>query len=391
MKKTLLCLATTLALVPSLSQAKSPYFSLQDGENFKRFSVSVGALYVKPTGNAQPFRANTSIANGETAKVGTIKRETVLSNIDSERDPGSTAKLLQLVDNVNNYLPSNFQILDTLPSGMSGSAEIYGLDSWNNPGTGLEADDVTTLGIMTNYFFTDNISFEIKAGIPPKVDLKGKGQINAPFVATANPLVIPEQLRDDLNINLGGWINNFIDNLPNIPLESMYLKNSIPITNLEKYGAVASARAWTPAFEFQYHFGKTGVNKFRPYVGVGMMYAYFNELELNPGLKTDLVNAGHMIANIKNGQAGAALEKKDSGTDIKVKVDAGDAFAPVATAGFTYDFNDRWFAAGSVSYAHLTGDTTITVSNKENGQLIKSTADIEINPLLVYAGVGYRF
>jgi hypothetical protein len=41
---------------------------------------------------------------------------------------------------------------------------------------------------MTNYFFTDNISFEMKAGIPPKVDLQGKGKIYAPFSATATPM-----------------------------------------------------------------------------------------------------------------------------------------------------------------------------------------------------------
>ena len=42
---------------------------------------------------------------------------------------------------------------------------------------------------MTNYFFTDNISFEMKAGIPPKVDLQGKGKIYAPFAAVATPQI----------------------------------------------------------------------------------------------------------------------------------------------------------------------------------------------------------
>ena len=122
---------------------------------------------------------------------------------------------------------------------------------------------------------------------------------------------------------------------------------------MEAHGPAASARAWTPAFEFQYHFGKTGVNKFRPYVGVGMMYAYFNELEINPQTEKDLIAAGHMIANIKEGNAGASLEGKKSSANPKVKLEATDAFAPIATVGFTYDFNDKWFAVGSVSYAHL--------------------------------------
>ncbi len=93
------------------------------------------------------------------------------------------------------------------------------------------------LGIMTNYFFTDNVSFEMKAGIPPKVDLQGKGKIYAPFSAVATPQI------------------------GNLPLEflNIDLKNDIFTTDLEAHGPAASARAWTPAFEFQYHFGKTEV------------------------------------------------------------------------------------------------------------------------------------
>ncbi|WP_322853016.1 OmpW family outer membrane protein, partial [Acinetobacter baumannii] len=68
-----------------------------------------------------------------------------------------------------------------------------------------------------------------------------------------------------------------------------------------------------------------------------------------------------------------------------------DAIAPVATLGFTYDFNDKWYAVGSVSYAHLKTDTTITVNDAKYGELINAKADIEINPILGYAGIGYRF
>ena len=133
------------------------------------------------------------------------------------------------------------------------------------------------------------------------------------------------------------------------------------------------------------------MNKFRPYVGLGVMYAYFNELEMNPQIEKDLIAAGHMIANIKEGNAGASLEGKESKANPKVDLEASDAFAPVATVGFTYDFNDKWFAVGSVSYAHLKNDTTITVTDATHGELIKSKADIEVNPILAYAGVGMRF
>lgn len=360
MKKTLLCMMSSLAALPALSHADSPYFSLKDGDGFKRFSISMGALHVMPQGKAQPFQVNTAVKNGEVAKNGNIQVDTVLNNLNPNVNQTALAAALKGLG----YLSGG-----QLSSGLSGSSKIQGLEQWNNPGTGLEADDVTTLGIMTNYFFTDNVSFEMKAGIPPKVDLQGKGKIYAPFSAVATPQI------------------------GNLPLEflNIDLKNDIFITDLEAYGPAASARAWTPAFEFQYHFGKTGVNKFRPYVGLGVMYAYFNELEINPRTEQDLIAAGHMIANIKEGNAGASLEGKPSLANPKVDLEATDAIAPIATVGFTYDFNERWFAVGSVSYAHLKNETTITVSDEKLGTLITSKADIEVNPILAYAGIGMRF
>ncbi len=349
--KTMLACMAGLATLPMVAHADSPYFSLQDGDGFKRFSVSVGALHVMPQGKAQSFAVNTAVKNGEVSDVGAVKSSTVRDNI---REGYKIPPLLDLALN-----------LPEISAPLSGQATIQGLEQWNNPGTGLEADDVTTLGIMTNYYFTDHISFEVKAGIPPKVDLQGSGKIYAPFSAIATPL--------------GGALGN------------LELANDLLITDLEAYGPAASARAWTPAFEFQYHFGKTGVNKFRPYVGLGVMYAYFNELEINSRTEQDLIAAGHMIANIKQGNAGASLEGKLSEADPKVKLEASDVFAPVATVGFSYDFNDTWFAVGSVSYAHLKNDTTITVTDSTLGELIRSKADIEINPILAYAGIGMRF
>src|SRR5690606_34881517 len=298
--KTLLACMAGLATLPMVAHADSPYFSLQDGDGFKRFSVSVGALHVMPQGKAQPFSVNTAVKNAETSQVGDISIASVKNNLDPEMDSNLSTVFVNILDQFGS---------ETLPAALSGRAEIYGLESWNNPGTGLEADDVTTLGIMTNYYFTDNISFEMKAGIPPKVDLQGSGKIYAPFSAIATP------------------------SLGVIDLPAIELKNDILITDLEAYGPAASSRAWTPAVELQYYFGKSGVNKFRPYVGLGVMYAYFNELEINSRTEQDLIAAGHMIANIKQGNAGASLEGKLSEADPKVKLEASDAFAPVATVG----------------------------------------------------------
>lgn len=122
------------------------------------------------------------------------------------------------------------------------------------------------------------------------------------------------------------------------------------------------------------------------------MYAHFTDIKINDGVKADLIAAGHMIQNIYDDKAGAALEGKVSSGKIHVKTDADDAFAPMVTAGFTYDFKENWFATASVSYAKMDNIATITVINENtNKELISAKTKIEIDPLITYVGVGYRF
>ena len=252
---------------------------------------------------------------------------------------------------------------DTIPGALTGTATVNGLSSWTSEGTGLTAKDVDTFGLMGNYYFTDNLSLEFKAGVPPKVEIEGKGQIYAPLTGKDST-----------------------------PLGSIDLKKDIAITDLTKHSKAASATAWLPAAELHYQFGKSGVNKLRPYVGVGVMYAHFTHLKVDNGVKDDLIAAGHMIQNVLDGQAGAALDGKKSSANPVVKVEADDAWAPMATLGATYDFNDRWFGVGSVTYAPMSSDATITISDSNtNKQLVTAKTKIDIDPLITYVGVGYRF
>ena len=91
MKKTLLNTAISVSILtlPLISHADSPYFSLKDGDGFKRFSVSVGALHVMPQGKAQPIQANTAIKNGFVADVGSIKSQTVKDNLKDGFQPSA--------------------------------------------------------------------------------------------------------------------------------------------------------------------------------------------------------------------------------------------------------------------------------------------------------------
>ena len=62
------------------------------------------------------------------------------------------------------------------------------------------------------------------------------------------------------------------------------------------------------------------------------MYAHFNDIKLNDEIRSDLISAGHMIQNVLDGKAGAALDRKESSGNMVVKVDADDAIAPIFTA-----------------------------------------------------------
>ncbi|AXQ21736.1 OmpW family protein [Acinetobacter wuhouensis] len=358
-----------LMLIPTVSFAKSPLFSMKEGDGFKRFSISAGWLHVMPQGKTNPIRVTTPIQEKTRVKVGEVSVDSVKTSIDTSTDEGKKqyAKFESILG-VGEF----FQLIKNgvLPANLSGESEINGLSQWTAADTGLEPQDVDTLGIMSKYQFTDNWALEMKGGIPPKVDIKGKGKIYSPMRGTAFP--------SDTSKFFG--------------LGEMPLKKDIFITDLSAQDVVSTARAWTPAFELQYQFGKSGVNKFRPYLGVGVMYAYFNELKTHPAVQADLIASGHMVQNILDNKAGASLDKKTSSANPKIKVKADDAFAPIVTAGFTYDITPSWFAVASVSYAKLSNDISIDVVNQNNGQVLNhATTTIDTDPLLTYMGIGYRY
>jgi len=274
----------------------------------------------------------------------------------------------------------------------TGDVQLNGLEHWTQKGTGLESKNIDTLGIMLSYHLTDNVSFQMIGGIPPKVRVRGQGQIVAPMSGMVT--IGGETLAGPIV----GAITNDRSHEPTtgeiqgVKTAYVPVKQDIPVTDLSKARNVSNVRAWTPAIEVQYQFGKSGVDKFRPYIGVGLMFAYFNQIRLNPGINDDLLVAGHRVQNIKNGMAGAALEGVDSGEKLKVKVKTDEAIAPIVTLGFTYDLTESWFAVGAVSYAKLNNLVKVEVLNAKSGQsLIRSSTRIDIDPLMTYVGIGYRF
>lgn len=211
-----------------------------------------------------------------------------------------------------------------------------------SPNAGFEVQDADTAGLMLDYFVNDNVSLEMVLGAPPEMELSGKGQITIPAI-------------------LG--------------------TGTMTAANLEKFDKIATTDAYTPTLLAKYHFGNIQ-QKLRPYLGAGVMYAHFSDVKADPHVNAEL-----------NSNAILALLKPELGP---IKVD--DAFAPVVIAGLDYNINKDWFATASVSYAHLStkasldviGNTQLGV-NPPRDIILQGQSEIEINPIVTYLGIGYRF
>lgn len=355
-------LSTLSILVLSASAAHA------DGE-FKRWAVSAGWLHVMPQGKANSTHINTAVEEGGNYGVSELKTADVINhstNLDDYRK-GIAGIAVGTIENDYKKDPNSL-VANTFTKDLY--ANTSGITNWSNE-AGLEADNVDTLGLTLSYFLNDKVSVEVVGGIPPKVDIKGKGQI----VASVHAVSESE-----------GLIPKFVDGLT--------LEKDILITDLGAHGNVAEVTAWTPVVTAKYHFGQSGVNKFRPFVGAGLAYGYFNKLKLNKGLEQDMINAGHMIQNVLDDKSGIALQNSGSSSaNPVVKVKTDDAFAPALTAGFSHDLTDRWFTTASLTYIpNFNNTATITVADENTGkQLIEAKTKVDLDPLITYLGVGYRF
>ena len=379
MKKIALSIITILFGLSTISHAKSPYFNIED-HSLKRFSISAGWLHASPQGSPNPVKMSTH-AKGTNYKNQSLRTSTI-PNYIARTPEGNAARtrydsLLTAINEPYSFLtiPNN-----TFTPNLSGITQINSLENWSNPKSGFKAQDLDALGIMMNYHISDNISIGLKLNSPSNLKLNGVGKLNAPIQGFT-------LLQGRTQGENSATDNNAVNAVRAIPLDGR-----IPITNLEQSKTAASMRAWLPAIEVQYQFGQAGITAFRPYIGVGVMYAHFSHMKLDKGIEKDLINTGHFVQNLLDQNAGAALEGRKSSADPKVKIQTKNAFAPILTIGATYDFDSNWFAVASVSYAKL--HTTAEILIRDNNTyktLGRAKSKINIDPFMTYVGVGYRF
>jgi len=122
-------------------------------------------------------------------------------------------------------------------------------------------------------------------------------------------------------------------------------------------GQVADTWLLPPTLLVQWHFLPD--SRFRPYVGAGINYTI-------------------TYGEDATGSLEAAL-----GGPTKVKLD--NSFGWALQAGMDVGIDENWFVNVDVKYIDLDVDAEITTAGT------KRTTEVEINPVIVGLGIGYRF
>ncbi len=177
-----------------------------------------------------------------------------------------------------------------------------------NAGASASSSSVNTLSLGWLHMYTDNIATELSLGIPPKLNL-------------------------DVHLASGD------------------------------HPGAASARILTPALVAKYLFN-TPTDQWRPYLGLGITYAWFRDIETNTS--DPLVN--------QLGGSSASLSS---------------SWAPVYNVGLIYNINPKWSINGSVSYIPLSTNATFNGAGRGTGTT--TSGKLKLNTTDIVIRVGYTF
>lgn len=187
------------------------------------------------------------------------------------------------------------------------------------PGSAATVSGSDTLGLTAEYFLDSNWAVEGVLGVPPKFKLEGAGSLG-------------------------------------------------PV------GQLGEARMWSPTLLGKYYFGN-GNDTFRPYVGAGLAYVWYSDVQLTPGMQNAV---------------GGLLHAPAGYTSTTAKLDS--SWAPVFNVGAAYQFDKHWGMAFSVSYIPLkTTAKLTTTSNVTGAQLATAETSLKLNPIVPYLAVTYRY
>ena len=176
-------------------------------------------------------------------------------------------------------------------------------------GTSATVQNASTPIVSAFHMFTDNIAAELTIGVPVK-----------------------------MKINM------------NVPLAHTSVTDA------------ADANASFPSIVVKYVFN-TPADAFRPYVGVGVNYTYFDSIAISSN----------------------ALVQRLAGTSQSLS----SSVNPVFNVGGIYNLNDRWSLNFGISYVPMA--TNVTFVGSGLGAGTTTTGKLTINPTDVTVKLGYKF
>ena len=128
---------------------------------------------------------------------------------------------------------------------------------------------------------------------------------------------------------------------------------------LAALGEIVESYVLPPSLLLQYHFSPDAT--FRPYVGAGINYTLFYDDDTTSSL---------------NDFVGGVSD-----------LDLDSSFGLAAQVGFDVAVGDSWFFNVDVKYLDIDTEATI----QTNGALGELSVDVDIQPYVFGAGVGWRF
>ena len=219
---------------------------------------------------------------------------------------------------------------------------LLGVQSeFRSEGVRINADTLNTFALVGQYFLTDDWSMRLVVGYPPKGSIDGSGIVQA-----TGPL--GTLLRIDL---------------------------SEP-----QFNPIGSARQWVPVFMLAYHFGAPDA-VWRPYLGAGLSYAFFSEVELSDTLEDETRRRFGVPLAISAGIPGP--------TRLTSKVES--TIAPAVGAGVRWHLDEAWSLSVGIDFIALETDAEVRLLASDGTELGRSRTRLRFDPVNITLLAGYRF
>lgn len=219
---------------------------------------------------------------------------------------------------------------------------LLGVQSeFRSEGIDIDADTLNTFALVGQYFLTADWSVRLVVGYPPKGSIDGSGTVRA-----TGPL--GTVLRIDL---------------------------SEP-----QFNPIGSARQWVPALMLAYHFRPSDA-AWRPYLGAGLSYAFFSEVELNDTLEDETRRRFGVPLALSAGIPGP--------TRLTSEVES--TLAPAVGAGVRWHLDETWSLSAGIDFIALETDAVVRLLASDGTELGRSRTRLRFDPVNITLLAGYRF